>query len=403
MSKKKFLLDSLLNIVGTAIPIIVIQLFTLPIIGDLGGKQYGLIVTLISLFTIISFPFGNVLNNVRLLLDKEYNDQGYSGDFNILLFSSLLVSTILIIIGTIYYEDQFSILNIFFIVLISSLNLLREYLVVSFRIQLNYKLILMNNFVLSLGYVIGTFLFKVTGMWQLIFVIGYGLSLLFIIKNSTLLKEPFAKTPTFKSTTYKSIVLLCSSLLKNILSYADKLLLFPLLGPTAVSIYYTSTIIGKIMSMAVTPINGVILSYISKMEKITLKTFIYIILISSGVGAIGYIFSIIANPIVLNFLYQSWADESMKYIYITSATAIADMIITVINPFILKFNNINWQILINGTNIVVYVISTFLLFRHYGLMGFCIGIFISSVYQMILMIGIFIFSYKRDPILESKE
>ena len=342
MSKKKFLLDSLLNIVSMAIPIMVLQFFTLPAIGrNLGSEHYGIVVTLISLFTVVSFPFGNVLTNVRLLLAREYTEKKVSGDFNLLLLSSLVFSTIMLSIGTIYYDGHFSIMSIVFIIFIGVFNLTREYLSVSFRLQLNYKLILMNNVMLSVGYLVGTILFLYTETWQYVFVAGYGLSLFHIIKHTNLYKEPLKITVFFKATTYKSIILLCSSLLRNVLSYADKLLLFPLLGPTAVTIYYTATIVSKIMLMAITPINGVILSYLAKMEKISIRTFLSIIGVTGFIGMIGYVLTIFLSPFVLNTFYKSWAAESLKYIYITSAIGIVEMLISVINPFILKFNNIN--------------------------------------------------------------
>jgi len=242
---------------------------------------------------------------------------------------------------------------------------------------------------------LGTFLFSLMGYWQFIFIFGYGFSVLYIIKNSTLLIEPVVRTDLFNSTTFKSIILLGSSLLINVLNYADKLLIFPLLGPAAVTIYYTSTIIGKIMSMAITPINGVILSYIARLEKFNHKTFGSILLLTGIVGIIGYVFTIWISPIVLRFLYPDWANESLKYIYITTATAIVGVISSVIQPFILKFNHINWQLVINGSNVIVYMVCVFILYQFYGLMGFCIGIFISSVYQLILMICIFIVSNRR--------
>lgn len=398
MSKKNFFLDSLLNIVATAIPIIILQLVTLPIIGNqLGGDQYGLIVTLISLFTVLSFPFGNVLNNIRLLVDKEYSEKRIFGDFNILLIGSIVLSTIMMIIGTVYYEGQFSFISISLIILISCLNLLREYLGVSFRLQLNYKKIVINNVILTIGYILGTILFSLMEYWQFIFIFGYGFSVLYIIKNSTLLKEPVVRTDLFNSTTYKSIVLLGSSLLTNVLNYADKLLIFPLLGPAAVTIYYTATILGKIISMAITPINGVILSYIVRLEKINHKTFGSIMLLTGTVGIIGYFFTIWISPLVLGFLYPDWANESLKYIYITTATAIVGVISSVIQPFILKFNHINWQLIINGSNVIVYMVCAFVLYQFYGIMGFCIGIFISNVYQLILMVCIFIVSNRRNP------
>jgi O-antigen/teichoic acid export membrane protein len=391
MFKKKFIQDSILNIIATSLPLLILQLFSLPVVGSkLGGDTYGLVVTLISLFTLLSFPFGNVLNNIRLLLDNEYKQNNYAGDFNILLVASIFISTILIIIGTVYYEGTFSVLNIILMIIISCLNLLREYLLVSFRLKLNYKSILMNNIILGLGYLVGTLFFYFTKYWQFIFIFGSGASLLYITRNSNLLKETLNITEIFKKTLHKSLILYSSSFLKTTLSYADKLILFPLLGPSAVSIYYTATILGKIISMIISPINSVMLSYLTQMEKMGIKKFLYIIMITSVIGVLGYIVTVLISPPLLYFLYSNWAKESIELIYITSASAIFGVLSSVIHPFILRFNNINWQLFISGTNVVTYILCTVLFFNHYGLFGFCVGVLIANILKLILMIAIFI-------------
>lgn len=394
MHKKKFVLDSLLNIIATSIPLLILQLVTLPVVGaTLGGDQYGLVVTLISLFTLLSLPFGNVLNNIRLLKDNEYKQKKITGDFNVLLAGSIIISSFMMILGTVYYEGMFSLVSIILMITISCINLLREYLLVSFRIKLNYKGILVNNIILGIGYITGTLVFYLTGYWQLIFIFGTGLSLFYIIRNSNLLKETFTTTKLFKKTIYQSLILFCSSFLKTILSYADKLLLFPLLGPTAVSIYYTATILGKIISMMITPVNGVMLSYLVRMEKMKTKNFMYILVFTSVVGVIGYFATIIISHPLLYLLYPNWANESMELIYITTASAILGVMSSVIHPFILRFNNINWQLLISGTNVAVYIICV-VFFSFYGLIGFSLGILIANVFKLVLMISIFIFNRK---------
>lgn len=396
MSKKQFVFDTLLNIMATAIPLLILQLVTLPIVGaTIGGEKYGLVVTMISLFTILSLPFGNVLNNIRLLFDNEYKQQNIVGDFNLLLALSMVVSLFMIILGTVYYEGTFSVISIFLMILISSINLLREYLMVSFRLKLNYKGILVNNLILGVGYIVGTGLFYLIGIWQLVFIIGYGFSLFYIARNSSLLKETFATTKLFKKTSYNSLILFFSSFIKNILTYADKLLLFPLLGPTAVSVYYTASILGKIISMIISPVNGVILSYLTKMDKLGIQAFIKILIVSGVIGLVGYSFTILISPFLLHFLYPAWAAKSMELIYITSATAILEVMSSVMHPFILRFNNINWQLFINGSHLVVYIISTLSFFYVYGLFGFCIGILIASIYKLLLMVIIFLISSSR--------
>lgn len=397
MLKKKVIFDGLLNIIATAIPIVILQLIALPIVGiKLGEVEYGIVVTLISLYTLLSFPIGNVLNNIRLIQHNEYRENNINGDFNVLLVIGILISSFIVSLGTVYYEGSFSAINIIFMIMITILNLAREYLIVYFRIHLNYKAILLNNVILGIGYLFGILIFYFTGYWQLIFLLGVSFSFIYIARNTNLLKEKFSITKLFKATTYKSFILFISIFLKNILSYADKLLLFPLLGPTAVSIYYASTILGKTISMGITPLNSVVLSYLVRMEKLKLKSFIFTIIYTILIGVVGYIAVIVISPFVLNVLYPLWADESLELIYVTTASAIIGVLSGVINPFILRFTNINYQIVISATNVILYIVFTILFYNMYGLLGFCIGVLIANILKFVLMIFIFVYNYHRN-------
>ena len=394
--KKKILFDVVLNIMATAIPILILQLISLPVVAyKLGGDSYGVVITLISLFTLLSVPFGNVLNNIRLLLNAEYKENNISGDFNILLLWSLIICSCLMFLGVSYYKEYSTILDTILTVAIACLILIREYLMVSFRISLNYKGILNNNLILGLGYLIGTYLFYLTGYWYLIYIIGSMMSLVYIAKNTRILKEPFLKTYLFKSTSYKSLILFSSTFLKNLLSYSDKLILFPLLGPKVVSIYYTATIFGKMFSMVITPINSVVLSYLTRIEKLSKRIFSLLIFVMVLIGSVGYFLIILISKPFLYLLYPDWAYESLKLVYITSATVIFEVMCSVIHPFILRFNNINWQVLINGSNVIIYIIFTLIFYSHYGLLGFCIGVLISSIYKLMIMILIAFLSKQK--------
>lgn len=395
MIKRKIIYDSILNIFASAIPIIILQIVVLPIIGlHLGDEKYGLAVTLISFATLFSLPFGNVLNNVRLLMDREYNDTPSNGDFNILLLFSVVINAIIMISGTIYYHE--SAVGVFLVTLFSSFNILREYLLVSFRIRLNYKGILINNIILGIGYIIGLLIFKISGYWQFVYVIGSLVSLVYIINNSKLLSNNFKITKFFKVVSYKSFVLFISTFMKTGLTYADKIILYPLIGPSGVSIYYSATLMGKIISMAITPISSVMLSYLSKMEKLKLKDFFAIIMTISAIGMVGYFIIIFISRPILDLLYPKWADESLKLIHLTTATAIIGVLSSVIHPIILRFNHINWQLFINIFNLIVYTLCSFIFYNLYGLIGFCFGLLLASVIKLLIMIIIFVYSYQKS-------
>jgi len=399
MKKRIIFSDFILNIIASAVPTIVMQIVILPIMGiRLGDKGYGSAVTLISMATLFSLPFGSVLNNIRLLMDNEYRKHNINGDFKILLTASMIINAIFMIIGTIYYEGRFSPVSIILVVLFSCLNILREYLIVSFRIKINYRAILLNNLMLSVGYLFGLLLFYFIGYWQIIYVSGSVFSLFYILKNSNIIYESFSKTKLFGKTLYNSLVLFFSVFMKTALTYADKLLLFPLLGSTAVSIYYTATLMGKILSLIITPISSVMLSYLAKMSKIKMKQFVIIVALTTVFGLIGYFIIIFISEPILNLLYPSWANESLKLINVTTATAILGVISSVINPVILRFNHINWQIVINLVNLIFYTILVFGFYSLYGLMGFCFGMLIANIIKLLLMISVFIFGYIKRKV-----
>lgn len=404
MNKQKIIIDSFLSIIASAIPIVILQLIVLPFVAlELGEVEYGLVVTLVSMATMFSLPFGNVLNNIRLLLNNEYQENNLSGDFNVLLLVGSMLNTICMVIGTIYYVGHFSWINIMLVIIFSTLNLLREYFIVSFRITINYKLILINNVFLGTGYLLGLILFAYFDFWQLIYISGAGLSLIYIIKKTKLLNEGLAITKKFKRTAYKSVILFVSSFIKSALTQADKLLLFPLLGPVSVSIYYSATLIGKIISMAITPISGVMLSYLSKMKNIKMKDFFQMLLIVSIFGMIGYFLILLLSSPILTLLYPQWADQSLKFVPVTAAATIINAIAAIIHPIILRFNHINWQLFINGTSLIVYIACVFFFYNLYGLLGFCVGVLIANLIKVVIMICIFIFGYYTNDNRKIKE
>ncbi|MEI4768788.1 hypothetical protein WAX74_03825 [Psychrobacillus sp. FJAT-51614] len=397
MKTKKFLVDSLLNIISAALPLLVLQLISYPLIARvLGGEEYGMIITLISVFTVVSFPLGNVLNNIRLLKDKEYKEANEEGDFNPLILGSSFISIVLIITVSLYVDSSLDILDLILLSLITVGSLWKEYLVVTFRLVLNYRGILLNNLFMSLGYIVGSFIFLYFESWQLIYFIGLLFSLVYIVRHTSLHKERYKFSSLFKDTASKGMLLYIANLLKNILSYADKLILLPLLGPVSVAIYYSSTILGKIISMMINPVNSVILSYLVKVESISLKKVIKMFSISSLLGLFGYVATILISPYFLEFFYKDWAEQSLELVYITTATAIIGVLSTVLQPFNIRFNKISWQIYMSGLHLIVYVASSFYFFKIGGLKGFTFGVLIAAVFKLIMQLSVFLLNYRRN-------
>ena len=174
--------------------------------------------------------------------------------------------------------------------------------------------------------------------------------------------------------------------------------MYPLLGGTAVSIFYTATILGKTVSLAIQPASGVLLSYFAQMKKLNNKYFVLFCGTSFGIGIIGYIIVILISRPVLSFLYPQFVNEALEYIYIATLAIMINIVCGVVNPAVLKFCSSKWQLAINLSYLFIYVGSTVILMNFYGLMGFCIGILIANSIKLLLMLIIFYFVYMRAEI-----
>lgn len=389
--KKKFIIDALLNIISTALPLLILQIFAMPLIASQEGpKSYGLIVVIISLLTLSSFPLGNALNNIRLLKNEKYKKSEVNADFPPILLGSSFFSIVLFITISLILLENLSTWNIVLQVLIVLGLLIKDYWIVAYRINLNFKGILFNNIFLGLGYLVGSVLYYIFGYWEIIYLLGLIFSLIYITATSEIWKEPIKFSEEFRATFLDFIVLYFSSILKNLLTYADKILLLPLLGPVNVAVYYSATIIGKMLSMIFGPINSVILSYLTKIDRITNKVFLKGFITTLIVTVIGYFFTIIASPFILYTLYPEWAEESLQLIYVTTAATYITILSSLFHPFNLRYNKLKWQIYMSVTNIIIYIIVAIVLTHQYALMGFAISVLISKIYIFIFQLLLYV-------------
>ena len=381
---KKIVLDIILNVTATAIPLIILQLIVLPLIATrISDELYGLALTLISTITIIASSLGNALNNVRLIKNGLYEKQGSQGDFPVLLLGELAASCIAIIISISQYKLGYE--DLILLIILTLIWTAREYLIVTFRLELNFKGIVINNIIMVIGYVAGLMLYYLTLHWQYVYILGILFSLIYIIKRSDIIKEKITITPLFRTTLSELLFLIFASLINNLLNYADRIIIYPLLGGTAVSIYYASTLFGKIVSTAISPLNSVALSYLAKKNTLKKELFTKTLGFSGIVAILGYVICRIRALPLLKVLYPDWAFQSIKYVPITTWIAMITMVTSVMSPFVLKFCSMKWQLVINITVLIIYLSLSVTLYKSWGLMGFCIGILISNIVKFAIM------------------
>ena len=395
MGKLKIVKQFIYNAVATALPTIILQLAVLPLIATkMSGDDYGLALTMIAAVTMVAAAIGNVLNNVHMLSNSEYEQRNETGDFGILVTVSLILTAAVSVIFSLYYGSlgiKQYILNLVF----SLVLLIKEYYIVKFWIDLDYCGILKCNMWCVAGYIVGTVICYFGGDWQYIYILGNIFSIGYIYSIYGVPRSFFAKTTLFAEVVRKSLVLSVATILARSLQYADRMLLYPMLGGENVTVYYIATLIGKTISMALTPVNGFLLSQLAKKDSMSKNTFAKILAVTMAISIIGYVTCVILAKPVIGMLYPQWIETSMPYIRITTVTAMVSAASVVISPIVLRFCSMNWQIVLQGTCFVVYVVSSLLLLKYFGLMGFCFGGLIANTVLLMLMIIIYFLTYKE--------
>lgn len=394
MKKKKIFYDFILNILATAIPIFVLQIIIFPhLAAKEGDESYGFIVTIISLLTIGAESIGNSLNNTRLLQEQKYLEKSLKGDFNRIVSEGIVIDIIFVAIGYIYYHKSLG--NMTLVIIVSVLILMRAYYIVAYRLKINYKNILINNCILAVGYFIGYCAYLYFKRWELIYLIANCASLLHLFFTSSLMREPLRKTVLFKETGKKMGTIYAADLVKTFMTYADRLLIYPIMGASAVAYYYTASIMGKMISMVITPVSSVMLSYVVKEKEPDRKGFAKIALIVAAASIPVYVCSLFAGRIMIFILYKDMYDMVKNLLFWTVAGAIISALTSMAQPIVLRYRGARFQLYINIMSLALYLFFSLAGIRLYGLTGFCVS-YALSVAVKLLIYGVALKTIYKD-------
>ena len=377
-------------------PTMVLQFIIQPIIASkLGGELNGQYLTLMTLNYFFIGITASVLNTVRMLQDEEYKSKSLVGDFNVFFVIYAAILTVAMPIGFILYTKSFNIVDIVLYLVIGLLYLYHDYIFAQYRLELNYKKILINNVVLVIGYFIGLGIFFVYPKWQIVMISAYLLGGIYDFFNTTFIREPVKVTPMFRATAKKISLLTCSQALSSTITYCDKLILYPLLGGICVSIYNTAAIVGKMLILLSAPLNSVLLSYLVKEDTLKINFNKKKIIGAIGLLLLAYGACVAVGFPLTSLLYPDWASESQKYIPLTVAISGLALLSNLLNTVVIRFYKTSFQVVIQSINLAVYLGFALTFMYFWSLWGFCVGSIFAGVIKMLILL-IIILKVKKN-------
>ena len=395
--KRQALFNMIINVGGLGISLLVLHFFVFPQVAKkMDSDEYGLMQSLSALMYVVSGTLGSALSTTRLIKEYEYKEKGITADFSYLAAISAGIVLLIQPIVTFLYVKDIGICDNILVTLIGVANFFSAYFIVGFQIKLDYFAILIDRIIACLGYIVGYFCFCIFGKWQFIYIASFLFESIYCLIRTGMYKEPFSKSEMFKTTRKSFIDLNISNLFARFLTYFDKLLLYPLLGGTAVSIYFTANVFGKLVIMTTEPITNVILAYLSKRKNVSKATWKQVVIISGTCCLLMYIVCILISRPILMLLYPQWTEQAIKLVPITTLSLALSSFISILTPLTLKTVNTNRQIIINGAGVLCYIVGALTLYGKYRIMGCCMALLFSYLVKIFL-----IFALCRNEVLRN--
>ncbi|PKE12565.1 hypothetical protein [Macrococcoides caseolyticum] len=385
MNKKSFINDSLKTIFGSLLYMFTIQFILFPSLSHhYSQKEFGVILTIYSVMTLLSVVVGSTLNNIRLINISRFRKRYISKEFLLLLLSLVLISEVfLYFILKLYFKmDSSSVLILLF--LLAFLNL-KNYLQVHFRINFQFN----NLLALVILQAITIFILVISNSfmnigWERILLINEFIGVLFIVATFMKYKlEPSFKKEEFIFISKHYTNLAIINLVNNIIIYFDRFIIIIFISANAVSIAFLVTFVGKLIGSVISPINSVVLTYLSQTD-IPKKRLLSILVIFAIIITIsGTIISYPLSIVVIKYLYHEEVSNYIQYILVGNF----GVILTVVGNFLFVFNmkyvpfkyQTSSQIIFFISYFIITIPSTYLC----GLNGFFIAVICSNLIRII--------------------
>lgn len=370
---RNLIIELIKNIISFSLLIIVQQLIALPIIARFYDINYfGQIVLAFGISNILISVFGFSIGNARLLDEKCYNIQY----IKLLMLSNILI----LMISFTIYNLLFSLdlLNALIFSIICMLGSIRLFIVSEYRIQNDHNWILKQNVFYFLGLILGVILFLNLKNWLIIFLLAEMFSLLvtyFVSLRGKFFTSFVDRRKLNLNNTYQ---MMFNNGLTYSLSQYDKFVIYPMLGPSNVSLYYSTSVSARVGGLILNPLSNYILGKLATVKKDKNKILKNSVMSSLFFTSIYFLITFITTPILVKVLYPNFLSQVISLIFPISLGAALMAGINVLKPLIMKFFSVNYYNKLFIYYGISLVFLSIILALKYGLVGVAYSKVLSS-------------------------
>ena len=381
------------NFAGSMLSTVILQLCVYPFIAKQHSEEdYGHIIFVMGIINIIILTIGNALGDIRLTRDTKYTDADADemGDFNVIITVGVALAGIITVLifgvfGKVFNTTSLDVLIT--LPIVSMLGTLCSYLLSYFRLRLQFKEGVIESLFLALGYIIGIVLSFLVDVWTLPFLISYIFANAYLIYKTGVFKEGFKRTSLCRGTVAEYSSLSLSYLIKSGMTYVDRFVITPLLGAATLSVFTVSSIFGKSASIAIQPMANVALGYYAQKNfKMTMKKYWITNIVTILFGVLFYGVSLLLSAPFIHIFYPDYVDSAIRFIPISNISVILTAVAAMVQPAILKYCKMAWQLVIQVVYGVIVVGLSCVLIPYFNLLGFCYALIVANVCKLVIML-----------------
>lgn len=394
---KGFFTDTVWSIAALLLMNGVIQLAVYPFLSRyMGDEQYGNFLYLASLVNIVAASIGSSVNNFRL--KASVGGKTENGDYNIMLLGAAILNIpfamAVVRFGGVPMSGGEGILYWILI----CVSILRFYSDAAFRLELDYRKYFLFYFFISLGYLVGIFLFFATGYWILTLLTGEAFGFLYAVISSGFYREKPLSPSADLHKMLPLIYLVSASFLVNVAYNADRAILKFLISGTAVTIYYLASLAGKTISLIVVPLNSVIIGYLARYKgALTKKLVLRICCALLAVVVLGTFACAGVSYVFIYLMYPQNLESVRPYVLIATLPQLVYFSSSVLNVVLLRFAQEKYQLVTNLVFFVSLFCFVFPTTKAWGITGFSVGYLIATILRFVTIFFLTLRACKETP------
>lgn len=342
---------------------------------QMGAEEFGNVLALISVISIMGSTFGTGANFSRILICRQGSRP--KGDYNrFLLWISLCFFPLSFFLVHEFDSTNFTLVYCLSFWLLTSVSMLRYYGDVNFRIHVQFKKYFIYYMCITAGYLMGVLTYPLFRSWIMIVLLGEAMCLIYVLVGDTLFDKPRLARSDHSFRNFRSfMVLSLSNLIASLILNADRLLIAEFVGSQEVTVFFAATLIGKVIATLTLPLEGVLMGHFSRYKgKFTKELLFSLSGICLLLGIAATLLSTLASHLIIPIMYPEVYQTAEPFFLIANAGQIFYFISGTMMVIILNFTKEHSQLIIN----IVYAFSFILLVLPsviiYGLWGIAIAL-----------------------------